>query len=206
MTRRSGDQRLAVTDERRPHDARIVQLAADIDLYAGARGDRHTRQRDRALQGGGEGSAGDLAFSGFGYEHLLVRAQNAAPLEQQTHQLALRAPRAHGLECLTADEGPLARLERHGPAETGLEGVGVLVHVTAVEVHARLQTQCVTGTETAGGDTGGIQRLPHSLCLSAGQHHLEAVFARVAGARDEPAVDFAPEEWLEPECGRRARR
>src|SRR6185437_7024140 len=110
MAKRLGDQRLAVTDERRPHDARIEQLAANIDLYAGARGGRHPRQRDRALQGGGEGSAGDLAFAGVGYEHLLVRTQNPAPLEQQAHQPALRATRAYRLERFAADEHALARL------------------------------------------------------------------------------------------------
>src|SRR5690348_1445573 len=60
---RSTDECLAVTDKRRPHDARVMQLAANIDLHAGARRGRHTGQRDRALQGRGKGSAGGLAFA-----------------------------------------------------------------------------------------------------------------------------------------------
>src|SRR5512146_2018646 len=168
-----------MTDERRPHGTRLVQPAANVDLYTRSRGSRHTRQRDRALQGGRKGAAGDLALPAIGYEHLLVRAQDAAALEQQAHELALRPARANRLERLSTDEGALTRLERHRPAEAGLEGMGTLVHVTAVEVHAGLQAQGIAGTQATRGDPGGIQCLPHTLGFRTRQHDLETIFARV---------------------------
>src|SRR6185437_2122917 len=203
-------QRLAVADERRPHDARVVQLATDIDLYVGASRDRQTGESDRALQGRGKGAAGDLAFplafTGIGYDYLLVRAQYAAPLEQQAHELALRPARANRLERLAADEGPFARLERHRPAEAGLEGMGALVHVAAVEVHAGFEPQRVAGAEPARGGAGGIQRHPHPLRFRCRQHDLETVFTRVTRARDEPTFYLASKKRLESKRGRGARR
>src|SRR5579872_17743 len=144
---RSTDQRLAVTDERWPHDTCIVQLAADIDPYVRARRGRHACQGDRALQGRGKGAAGDLALASIG-QHLLMRAQDAAPFEQQAYELALRAARANGLEGLATDECPLTGVQGHRPAEAGFKRVRGLIHVAAVKVHAGLEAQGVARAET----------------------------------------------------------
>src|SRR5579883_2214782 len=199
-----GDQCLAVTDERRPYDTRLVQLAANVDLDAGGCSSRHARQRNGSLQSGREGTAGDLSLAGIGHEHLLVGAQDAAPLEQEADELALRPARANGFERLPADECALAGLERDGPTEAGLEGMSALVHVTAVEAHARLEAQRIACTQAAGRDTGGVQCAPHPLRFPAGQHDLEAIFARVAGARDKPTVDLASEKRIETQRAGRA--
>src|ERR1700752_2252124 len=82
--RRLSDQGLAKTHERRLHHSRIQQLAADIHLHPRGRGCGHARQRNRALERRGEAAAGDLALAYAGYQDLLVVAQHAAILQQQT--------------------------------------------------------------------------------------------------------------------------
>ena len=77
------------------------------------------------------------------------------------------------------------------PDSSGLRG---LVHVVAVEIHAGFEAQRVARAEAAGGDAERVQLLPDAHGILRGQHDFEAVFAGVAGARDEPAIDLAADE------------
>ena len=113
--------------------------------------------------------------------------------------------RAGGLcrgERFGTHKGALTELDR--PAQPGVERVGGLVHVVAVESQAGLQPAGVAGAEPAGKDTrvsAGLEQRPPDLDgVLGGNEELKAVLARVAGAGDEgsDAVDLA---LPEPEIG-----
>src|SRR5581483_11986900 len=113
------DQRLAVAHERRPNDARIEQLPPDIDLHELARIARHACEPDRTLQRRREGAARDRARLELRGNDGLMRPQHAALEQQQSHELALGAPRSDAIERAAADEVALGGIERDGPAEIG---------------------------------------------------------------------------------------
>ena len=56
------------------------------------------------------------------------------------------------LQCLASDEVALGRLPGNRPGQTGLERRHGLVHVGAIEMHARLETQGVAGAEADRAD------------------------------------------------------
>jgi hypothetical protein len=85
---------------------------------------------------------------------------------------------------LAADEVALLELDR--PAEPGLERVGGLVDLVAVEREARLEPERVAGAEPDGLDAGRLaeaqELAPDGGRVVPGAEELEAVFARVARA------------------------
>src|SRR6185312_5934861 len=151
--------------ERRLDHARCEELAADVDSYGAGRRRRNARERDRALQRRGEGAARDDALSvarcgalaGVRRDHALTRAQHPATVELEPDELALDAARQHGLERLPADEAARSRLDRYRPAEARFEGVRARVHVMAVQIESRLETQRIARPEAAGDDAERIQ-------------------------------------------------
>src|SRR5579863_9810042 len=160
MNGSSCDQGFAETHERRLHDSGVEEPAADIHLHPRGGGRGHARERYGALERRGEGAAGDLALAHARHENLLLAAQHAAILEQEADELAHRTAGADRLERLAPDEGAPGRLERHAPGEARLEGIGALVHVVAVEVHAGFEAQRVARPEAAGGDSEGVEPAP----------------------------------------------
>src|SRR5687767_6625621 len=76
MTWFSRKEGLAIANERRLHDARVEQLAADVDLDALAAGRGHPRQADRAFERRRERAAGQLALAHARGDHFLVAAQH----------------------------------------------------------------------------------------------------------------------------------
>src|SRR6185437_12746154 len=201
--------------ERRLHHARLEELAADVDSDGAGRRRRNARECDRALQRRGEGAARDdalpvarsSAWAGVRRDHALTGAQHPATVELESDELAVDAARQHRLERLPADEAARARLERHRPAEARFEGMRTRVHVMAVQIESRLEAQRIARPETAGHDPERIQSLPDVLRLRGGQHHLEAVLARVARAGDIEVTDLRRAVPAERErCGRLAWR
>ena len=95
------------------------------------------------------------------------------------------------------DEAALRGLHRNRPRQPRLEGMSLLIHVVAIQVHAGLEPKRVARAEAARCNTGGIQLAPDAHGILRGNHDFEAVLAGVAGAGDEPVVDFATEEWTE---------
>ena len=180
--------------ERRLHHPRLQQPAADLDLAALAGGGRHPRQGDGAAQGGRETAAGDLALADARNDDLLVVAQHAPVLQHQAHQLARHAFGALPLQRRPADEIAVLRFPADGPVEAGFQRCHVLVHVGAVQGHARLQAQRIACAQAAGPDAGSLQAAPQGHGGIAGQHDLETVLAGVAGAGDEPVVQRRREE------------
>ena len=100
-------------------------------------------------------------------------------------------------------------LEMDEAAQARLEGVGLPVELVAVERHASLEAQCVPGAEAAGHETRGgtcrEQGVPEARPLVPGDEELEAVLARVAGARDQGRARRRPRRSREA-YGRRLAR
>ena len=133
-----------------------------------------------------------------------MTAQHAAVFQQQADELARRAaPRLDGFQRGAADELTITRLHRHGPRETRLERMGLLVHVVAVEVHASLQAQRIASAKTAGCHPESIQLTPNTHSVRRRQHHLEAILSGVARAGHEPAFDLTADECIELESEQR---
>ena len=70
----------------------------------------------------------------------------------------------------------------------------MLVHVRTVQVHARLETERVPGTQATGTDPGRGQAGPELGRAIARQDDLPSVLARIAGAGDEQVADAGGEE------------
>ena len=130
---------------------------------------------------------------------------------------APRAPRARArpaiapsLAARTSASRPMksrsSRLESHRPGEAGLEGMAGLVHVVAVQIHARLEAQRVPCAEPGGRRRLCDQRAPRLRRLRPRQHDLEAVLAGIAGAREKPGIDGAAENRGMPSAVRDAWR
>src|SRR5699024_12747434 len=73
----------------------------------------------------------------------------------------------------------------HEAAHADVEGGGAVGEFIAVQRHARFQAEAVARRETATGDPGGIgERAPDGFGVVCGEGDFEAVFARVARARE----------------------
>src|SRR5690606_11120709 len=175
--------RLAFADERELHHPDRHLAATDVDPHLARLAGGDARERDRLAQGRGEGAGQDLALA-TGGQHLLAVAQHAAFVHHQADQLARHARRLLRLQRGAADE-VAALVQRHGPGQAGFPRGGRLVHVLAIEVHARFQAQGVARAQAGRPDPRLQQRVPERDRLVLRQHHLEAVLAGVAGARQE---------------------
>src|SRR4029077_370388 len=134
--------------ERGLHHPRLVPGAADLDGQSGAyRGLRrwHVAHADRALDRGAERAGGHDAHRGVARHQAIAVPRHRALDHLEAHQLAADATRAQGLDRLAPDEVALGRL--HYPAEAGLEGIGGLVDVVAVERVLHLEPQGVARAE-----------------------------------------------------------
>ena len=96
-------------------------------------------------------------------------------------------------KCFSSEKITFVQFE---PAlEAGFEDVDVFGDFVAVEAHAGFEAEGVARAEAAGADAelgAGVEEcVPHLYCCGfvGGDVDLEAVFAAVAGARDEDVVD-----------------
>ena len=178
--------------ERRLHHARVQQLAADVDLHLAPVVARGTR-------------ASAMDFSIVGEKVPLVISPSPAPVttlsDGRAARRVLRAAtptnflaQAGGLERLerlAADEVARGILERHGPCEPGLERVLRSRPCRCRRGSCRLRgAACRARRGRADFTPSVVQLAPAARRFVGGQHDLEAVFAGVAGACDEP-VDRA---------------
>src|SRR5690606_19819447 len=142
--------RLAFADERELHPPDRHLAATDVDPHLARLAGGNARERDRLAQGRGEGAGQDLAVAACG-QHLLAVAQHAAFVHHQANQLARHARRLLRLQRGAADE-VAALVQRHGPGQAGFPRGGRLVHVLAIEVHARFQAQGVARAQAGRPD------------------------------------------------------
>jgi len=117
--------------------------------------------------------------------HRLVRSEHAR-VEQ--HDAKQRAPGRRRIQRGVSDE-VTSRLHVHRPGKAGLEWTRRIVHVLAVQAHARLEAERVAGAEAARLHVRVRERPPCARRERRGQHHLEAVLAGVARTRDEPVAE-----------------
>ncbi|MNH15141.1 hypothetical protein D3C79_747480 [compost metagenome] len=114
--------------------------------------------------------------------------QNTAFFQHQADQFVLHTVLDFGSQASAANEITLSGIPGDAPAQVGGERSVSFVDVLAVEVHPGFKAQRIAGTKTAGGDTGTDQIVEESRGLVAWQNDLQAVFAGVAGASDEPVT------------------
>src|SRR5258708_2395234 len=133
------------------------------------------------------GSAGDYPERFAARRYCGAVACDVAGLKPQPDQ---RPTRSFGLDLLqrvAADEVALAQL--HGPSQSRLVGVDGLVHVVAPQAQRGFESGRVACAESSREDAGRPavleDRVPCRAHLVAADEQLEAVLARVAGARDE---------------------
>src|SRR4051812_33613598 len=111
----------------------------------------------------------------------IALARDAGAGEGEGHELLLGRVRLG--KRLRSDEVGLALA---APAEAGLDRVAVLREVVAVEVEADLEAQGVARAQARGlGAAVARERVPHPGRAVRRDQQLDAVLARVAGARDE---------------------
>src|SRR5581483_4619727 len=171
--------------KRRLHHPGRVLSAADLHGQRGAdravRG-RHVPHADRALHRRAERAGGDHAHRLSVREQTVAVAGHRALRHLEPDELARHARRPHRLDRGAADEVALGRL--HHPAQAGLQGIGGLVDVVAVERVLHLEPQGVAGAQPDGLDAVGAsrpeQRVPELLRPLRGHVQLEAVLAGVA--------------------------
>src|SRR3569623_3071670 len=167
---------LAIAHERRLDHLHVDPLAAEVDLAGPP--DRlftQTCECDCLAERRRKTAARDLAERFAVDQYFLVTAQHALVLQHEADELRDHALFALGLEHGAADAIARRGLEGAGPCEAGLARRGHLVHVAAVEIHARLEAPRVARTEAGRTDTRRRQYLPHSRGLARGQHDLEAI-------------------------------
>ena len=163
-----------------------VELA---DLHRGADLgvlDRHAAQGDVLAQYRRDGAAGDHAHLVATGVHAVAVGGGLAPVHLQAHQPSLRVVTALQ-EGVTADEVVLLGLERHGEADPGLVGVGLVAELVPGEDEAGLDAQHVERGQPHGhqavGGAGLEDGVPHRGCVRGVAEHFEAELAGVAGAR-----------------------
>ncbi len=165
----------------------LAALAADVDLELGVLGGdvgQHVGQGDPLAQGGREGAAGHLADLPVAVEHGHAVARDQPVGGDEADQQPLGPGLLAGGQGLAAAEVALAH--GHGPAEAGLERVGVGGDVVAVQGVAHLQPQ---GVAPAQPDRRDLERrppleqlLPQRRGDLARDQQLEPALAGVAGA------------------------
>ena len=137
------------------------------------------------------GSAGDdsdrLAVAADGRPMTGNRALAAA----QPDQHPIGSLLLHLEEGLATSE--VALIQLHRPAQTGLVGVRLLVHVIAVEAQSRLQPADIPRRQPGRRGAGRQQAVPHGRRALGGEIELETVLAGIARTRDcrRPARDLS---------------
>ena len=201
------DQGSAEAHERRLHDARVQELAADVDLHLSAAVAAGTRAK--AMERSSVGENVPLVISPsptprtstFWWLRSTPRSSSSRPTSLRGEPARAHLERA-SRPMKARPAGSSATVQPSADSRR----MRARVHVVAVEVHAGLQAQRVARAEAAGGDAQRIQAAPRRHRIRGRQHDLEAVLAGVAGARDEPCAELAPDESLERERGGGLRR
>ena len=102
----------------------------------------------------------------------------------EAHHATGNTPFLLGSQGIGAGEGR-ALVELHDPAEPGLEWGDGIVDLIAVQRVRHLQPQRIACTQPDRHRAGGGDRVPQFLGGSPAAVQLEAIFARIPGARDE---------------------
>src|ERR1700674_3246542 len=134
-----------------------------------------------------------------------MAAQYPAFLEQQSDELAA-ALALRTLQSVASDEVPIGRFEGHRPGESRLEGMKVLVHVVAVQIHAGFQPERIPRAQAGGLHALRPQSGPRARGARRGDHDFETILAGVAGPGDEPRSERRTEEGFQLEDGKLLRR
>ncbi len=131
-------------------------------------------------------------------ENLLVVAQNRTASEENAHKAAAQARAFLLCEGGPADEVAFGVVERHRPAEIGLERAHTGVHVLSGEIEAGLEPEGIARPETRG--SGPRREEPAGEALESGGFHgdLEAVLTGVAGTSDEEVPLLGKSERAKP--------
>jgi len=127
-------------------------------------------------------------------------ARNRSPVELQPHQPTLHTFAALLLQHLTADER-LGHLQMHQPAQAHLKRGGGGVHVAAVEVHRRFESQGVAGSEAAGLHPPLQAAIPEGEARLRRQQQFKAVLTGVTGAGQEGLPEAGQQQRAMAEAG-----
>ena len=173
--------------EREFDDRASEALAADIDFecvagrsvigghVAGANGDPAAR-RARATAHVATCRAID--------EHRIAVTREGAIGDREAHELLRDSGRLLCFECRLPDKVTLLHL--HEPLEIGFQRRDGVVDVVAVEGHPHLEAERVAAAESGGGDVAVLHEgVPDVGGVGDIEVELKAIFARVAGARDD---------------------
>ena len=114
-----------------------------------------------------------------------MAAQYPALLEQQPDEFAA-ALALCTLQRVASDEAAIGRFEGHRPGESRLQGMKVLIHVVAVQVHTGLQPQRISRAQAGRLHSLREQSRPYVRDVSRGNHEFKSILAGVAGASHEP--------------------
>src|SRR5690606_18791692 len=129
----------------------------------------HSSECYGITQGWRKGAAGNLTLGIEAWNfHFLVAAQYAALGHHQTHQALFYTFSALKLKRLTAYKCAPLRLPRHRPGKIGLQGRHTLVHIAAVQIHTRFQTQRISRPQTHWRHIHIEQALPEVIQLLCG--------------------------------------
>src|SRR5579885_1625993 len=184
--------------ERQGNNLRRHALAPNIDLHvppgrgASSVDVAHT---DTLLQRRAAGAAGQLANALIAFIDGIATAWHAAFAQFDADEQLARPLLFYLAQRIAPDEISLSQL--HRPAQTCLQRIGPLIKLVAVETVAGLQTQRVARAQPRRQQSprlaGGEQVVPEPRCIDGSAIEFKAIFAGIAGARDDAvhAVDLS---------------
>ena len=115
-------------------------------------------------------------------------AQHAALFQHQANQLGGHPFGLLLLQRSATNKATAARLPGNRPSHVGRQRGDAFVHVLAVEVHARFQTQGVARAQADGRNTRAHQFIKKGHYFAGRQHDFQTVFAGIPGAGDKPVA------------------